>query len=72
MNPPETVTVYSFRVLDRGYESSRVSSFKALWFDILGVFGGDPIESTAQTVDADELDAHGRYRRVPTGWGALN
>jgi hypothetical protein len=72
MPTPQTVTVYSFRMLDRGYESAAVSPFKALWFDILGVFGGDPIESTAETVGADELDEQGRFRRLPTGWGALN
>lgn len=72
MNKSQTVTVYSFRVLDHGCETTPVSTFKARWNDILGVFGGDPLESTAETVDADELDAQGRYRRVATGWGALN
>ena len=72
MNHPQHVTVYSFRVLDHGYETAPVSTFKARWLDIVGVFGGDPLESTAETVEADALDSHGRFRRVPTGWGALN
>ena len=42
MNHPQHVTVYSFRVLDHGYETAPVSTFKARWLDIVGVFGGRP------------------------------
>lgn len=66
------VTVFNFRLLDSGYESAPLSSFKATQEAILTVFGGDPVEGTAQRVPASELDSSGRYRRVPTGWGALD
>lgn len=65
----ELVTVYSFRVLDSGYESAPVSRFKATREMILNEHGGDPLEATAEQVAADELDAAGRYRRVASGWG---
>ena len=66
------VTVYNFRMLDSGFESAPVSTFKATRQAILDVFGGDPIDSTAERVACDELDAEGRYRRKATGWGELN
>ena len=68
----QVVTVYNFRTLDSGYESAPVSAFKATRQAIVDVFGGDPIEGTEQVVRADELDGHGRYRRLATGWGELN
>ena len=68
----QVVTVYNFRTLDSGYESAPVSAFKATRQVIVDVFGGDPIEGTEQVVRADELDGHGRYRRLATGWGELN
>lgn len=66
------VTVYNFRMLDSGFESAPVSPFKATRQAILDVFGGDPIDSTAERVAREELDAEGRYRRKATGWGELN
>lgn len=66
------VTVYNFRMLDSGFESAPVSTFKATRQAILDVFGGDPIDSTEERVARDELDAEGRYRRRATGWGELN
>ncbi len=65
------VPVYNFRILDSGYESAPMSSFKATRQAVVDVFGGDPIEATEELVPRDELDQHGRYRRVATGWGAL-
>jgi hypothetical protein len=66
------VTVYNFRILDSGFESAPVSTFKATRQAILDVFGGDPIDGTEELVARDELDADGRYRRRATGWGELN
>lgn len=66
------VTVFNFRLLDSGYESASLSSFKATREAILTVFGGDPVAGTAQRVQASDLDSAGRYRRIPTGWGALD
>ncbi len=68
----QVVTVYNFRTLDSGYESAPVSAFKATRQAIVDVFGGDPIEGTEQVVGVEELDEHGRYRRLATGWGELN
>lgn len=69
---PAEVTVYNFRILDSGFESAPVSTFKATRQAILDVFGGDPIDCTEEQVGLDELDADGRYRRLATGWGELN
>ena len=66
------VTVYNFRILDSGFESAPVSTFKATRQAILDVFGGDLIEGTEERVSPDELDANGSYRRLATGWGELN
>ncbi len=68
----QQVTVFSFRTLDSGFESSAVSAFKATREAIAEVYQGDVIEGTGQRVSAEELDAQGRYRRVATGWGELN
>ncbi len=66
------VSVYNFHILDSGYESAPVSTFKATRQAILDLFGGDPIECTEERVARDDLDADGRYRRRATGWGELN
>lgn len=68
----DAITVYNFRMLDSGFETAAVSSFKATRQAIVDLFGGDPLEGTAQKVDRAELDAQGRYRRVATGWGELS
>lgn len=67
----ERVTVYSFRTLDSGYESSPVAPFKATRLAIVELFQGDPIEGTAEEVPASEVDAQGRFLRRATGWGEL-
>ena len=66
------VTVYNFRILDSGFESAPVSTFKATRQAILDVFGGDPIDGTEERVSPDELDASGSYRRLATAWGELS
>jgi hypothetical protein len=66
------ITVYSFYIFEHGFECARVAPCKAPRQTILDLFRGDPIESTAQSVDAEELDSRGCYRRLPTGWGELN
>ncbi|MDP1902462.1 MAG: hypothetical protein Q8K96_18735 [Rubrivivax sp.] len=72
MNLPTQITVYSFYMFEHGFESARVSPCKATRQAILDTFLGDPIESTAEAVEPEALDARGCYRRLPTGWGALN
>jgi hypothetical protein len=69
--PAASVAVYSFRPLDDGWETTRVSPFKATREAITRVFVGDVLEGTREHVSADEIDALGRWRRVPTAWGEL-
>jgi hypothetical protein len=66
------ITVYNFRMLDSGFETAAISTFKATRQAIVDIFGGDPLEGTGQKVDKAELDAQGRYRRIATGWGELS
>jgi hypothetical protein len=68
----QKITVFSFHTLDSGFESPAVSPFKATREAIANVYQGDVIEGTGQQVDADELDAQGRYRRLATGWGEFS
>lgn len=68
----DTVPVYSFRVFELDAEAYHVASFKAPRHVIAERFHGDVLEGTGVEVDADELDEYGRYRRVATGWGALD
>ncbi len=68
----DTVTVYSFLVFDGGPETAQVAGFKATREAIERVYGGQVVEGTAQEVDPSELDSRGRYRRIATGWGALD
>lgn len=68
----DTVTVYSFRVLGSDAETYHVAPFKAPRHLITEHFRGDVLEGTGEEIGADELDAQGRYRRVATGWGALD
>jgi len=66
------VTVYSFRTLNAGWEASGVAPFKATREAIARVFVGEVLESTLELVPADELDAEGRWQRLPTAWGDLS
>ena len=68
----DTVTVYSFRVFETDAETYQVAPFKAPRHLITERFRGDVLEGTGEEIGADELDAHGRYRRIATGWGALD
>lgn len=71
MNKYETVTVYSFEVVEFGPERARLSTFKAPRELILSKFKGEPLEGTGEVVPLADLDAEGRYRRIATGWGDL-
>lgn len=68
----EIVTVYSFRVFELDAEAYHVAPFKAPRHLIAEHYLGDILEGTGEQVDAGELDEQGRYRRVATGWGALD
>ena len=72
MNASETVTVYAFQVFDAAVESYRIMPFKAPGDLVASRFGGDVLEGTHEEVPQSALDAQGRFRRIPTGWGALD
>lgn len=67
----ETLTVYNFRVLEGAMALMSMAPFKATRAAIENHYRGEVLEGTAQEVDAEELDALGRYRRIATGWGDL-
>jgi flagellar biosynthesis/type III secretory pathway ATPase len=71
MHQAHKVTVYGFVDLTHGVEGAVVAPFKATRTAIDTRFIGRVLEGTAQQVDADELDEHGRWQRLPTGWGEL-
>jgi len=72
MEQHDTVKVYSFRVFDASVMEMRISKYKATREAIVAHFGGEVLEGTGQSVSASELDEHGRYRRIATGWGELS
>ena len=67
----DRVVVYNFRQLGSNVESYEVALFKATPA-LIASLGGELLPGSEEEVAADELDAQGRYRRVSTGWGALN
>jgi len=72
MEHHETVKVYSFRVFDVEANEHRTAGHKATREAIVTRLGGEVLEGTAQEVSPAELDAHGRFRRIATGWGELS
>ncbi len=72
MHDATRVTVYNFRLVKLGHESVRSSHFKATREAIRRTFGDDPIEATAEEVDAAEVDADGTFRRLQSQWGTLD
>ena len=71
MSEFDTVTVYSFQIIEFGPERSRLATFKAPRELILDRFKGELLEGSDEDVPIADLDAEGRYRRVATGWGEL-
>jgi hypothetical protein len=72
MNRPSLVAVYSFQLYTISVEYPPIAAFKATREVIRDVYKGEPLEGTKELVPAEELDSAGRFRRIPTGWGALN
>jgi hypothetical protein len=66
------VTVYAFRHLDGGRDTGCHAKFKATRDAIREVHRGQLLGGTHEKVRPEALDNQGRYRRVPTGWGALD
>lgn len=69
--PSGDCIVFAFLSTETGVEMSALAPFKATREAIEARYGGQVLEGTAQSVDPSDLDAHGRYRRQPTGWGDL-
>lgn len=72
MEQHETVTVFSFRVFDSDSGDMRLATCKAPREVIVSHFHGEVLEGTDHRVPKAELDEHGRYRRIATGWGELS
>ena len=71
MTEPRFITVYDFRLMQPPIENPQLPGFKATLAAIRAL-GGVELAGTAQQVPAAEVDEQGRYRRLPTGWGALD
>ena len=67
----QTVMVYSFRVPGYNLESRALAGYKATRDAIARIADGEILESTAEEVCTEELDALGCFRRIPTGWAHL-
>lgn len=72
MQGSQSVTVYSFRIFELDAEAYHIARFKAPRQVIKEQYLGEVLEGTGEEVDATELDGQGRYRRIATGWGALD
>jgi hypothetical protein len=71
MQEPDEVTVYSFEHYDPATRAFVHAAAKAPRSLVLQL-GGRILEGTAQHVKRHELDRRGLYRRIATGWGAVN
>ena len=72
MSSTQTVMVYDFQTFDLDARVWNRSKFKATRDTIVSNLGGEVIEGTGRDISRAELDEHGRYRRIATGWGALS
>lgn len=70
-NTHATVTVYNFRTLELGIEMARMAGYKATRQQIASMHNAVLLEGTEEAVPIAELDEHGYFRRLPTGWGDL-
>lgn len=71
MDETNPVTVYNFWIYDKGPESPTLAPYKATREAITRKWRGKVADGTEQLVTQAELDMHGRYRRIATGWGEL-
>jgi hypothetical protein len=65
------VRVYNFRVFSGHVESPTVVSYKAT-LPAIARMEGEALPGSEQEVPVSDLDPQGCYRRVNTGWGALD
>jgi len=71
MEQHDSVKVYSFRQFDAGTKEMHLVGYKATREAIASHFGGEVLEGTGQSISSGEIDEHGVYRRIATGWGDL-
>ena len=71
MEQSDKVIVYSFRIFDPRSKSMRVAAYKGTREAVALHLGGEVLEGTEHEVSRSEIDEHGSYRRVATGWGEL-
>jgi hypothetical protein len=71
MEETSAVKVYNFWTYDKGAESPMLAPYKATREAITRQWKGKVADGTEQIVSLSDLDAHGRYRRIATGWGEL-
>ena len=71
MNDTQTVTVFYFQTMGDSIEMARMAGYKATREQIGAMRGAKLLEGTGERVPTSELDEHGHYRRMPTGWGEL-
>jgi hypothetical protein len=71
VNPVDTVEVVAFRMFDLAAKEMRHVSYKTTR-DVVARVRGEALEGTAEQVPRDLLDEQGRYKRIATGWGALD
>jgi hypothetical protein len=68
----DTVTVYSFRVFDLEAREMRPAPCKATRESIAALRHAELLPSTAEDVPREVVDPRGCFKRMPTGWGALD
>lgn len=68
---PGEVLVYAFQVYDARTKDEQTVPYKAP-LERIEQAGGRPLLGTAEAVPVEALDREGRYRRIATGWGALD
>ena len=71
MDTADLVTVYNFWTFGNTAESRALSTSKAPRDVIVGALRAEVVPGTGQAVLRSELDRHGHYRRIATGWGEL-
>ena len=68
--PVDSATVFSFITREGLAGAIALAPYKAT-LEAIEEEGGKVLEGTGQDVPAQEVDDHGHYRRLATGWGEL-
>jgi hypothetical protein len=68
----DTVVVYNYWVTDASSSTQTVSTSKATLEAIRNDLRAVPLMGTAEAVPLSRLDPEGHYRRIASGWMALD